>query len=108
MKVFKLGILAVFFFSNALSAREYVAPFTPDAVIVADGFLQIRLPHELTLTECSNRTEIVLPDDHKYFQSYLAMSLVAFTAKKKLTVALESPCLTSNSWYQISIMSLHE
>ncbi len=88
----------------SLSVRGYIAPFIPDAVTVVDGFLQIRLPYELALTECSNKTTIVLPDDHKYFQSYLAMSMVAFTAK----TINPCPCLTGNCWYQISVMSLHD
>ena len=82
--------------------RFYIQPFTPIAVTVADGYLQITLPNPINSTICNNKTTVVLPDNHKYFEAYLSLATTAFVANKKINVAISEPCIGGPGWFQIS------
>lgn len=105
MKKVTLFLFTIIFSATSF-AREYVEPFTPVKVIVADGFLQIYMPSAHEIEGCINTRTIVLPDTHKYFDAFLSLSSTAFVTQKKLNVAIGAPCQGSVNWPMIHVMML--
>ena len=101
-------VALLIFLSSVVNARVYQNQFVPEYVTVADGYLHIGMPFSAAVEGCELSSNIVLPDDHKYFRSYLSLALSAMLAKKKITVAIGSPCRSSHQWPQIHVLRLHE
>lgn len=101
-----LVLIASLTISTFISARESLPVFTPTHITVADGFLQIRMPSAYSVEGCAETNTVVLPDDHKYFDSFLSLAMTAFTLGKKLGVSVGAPCQGSLNWPLISVMKL--
>jgi|GEM_PF-5043600 len=102
----KLFVIMILCTCCNIYARQYVPLFTPTHVIVADGFLQIKMPNNVKVEGCAYTETIVLPDDHKYFNSFLSLATTAFVSGKKLNVAIGAPCQATPNWPLISVMML--
>ena len=106
-KVLALGLgAALLACSVASHAREYVQPFTPTKVVVADGFLQVVMPNSISVEGCAQSSAIVLPDNHKYFDAYLSMAMTAHVTGQKIAAGVGAPCQGNPEWPYISVMQL--
>jgi hypothetical protein len=75
-------------------------------VVVADGFLQIRMPNSVKAEDCSDSKTIAVPDKHKYFDAYLALAMTVLVSGRKLNVAVGIPCQHSVNWPLIHVMMI--
>jgi hypothetical protein len=87
-------------------AREYLPPFVPANVCVADGYLQVSLSTPYTTEEGYTISRVVLPDDHKYFNAFLGLAMSAILTKSKLEVAIEPMYYHDYKWALLSVMRL--